>query len=157
MLRFSLFCLALVVASGCDSSTPSGTSDPNLYNVTPLIGAYAGSRTITTDGTPEVQNITFTVTVDRPKRKIKMSLQPPTGSAEIIDGTYDDNSIDVNSSRSGASIRFSVGTDGQLSGTYTAGSVPGAITGQLTASRFDLTFAPTTASQGARTEIRTTR
>ena len=131
--------------------------DANLYNVTPLIGAYSGTRTITTAGVPEVQNVTFTVSADRPKRKITMSLQPPTGSPEIIEGTYDDNSIDVNSSRNGASIRFSVGTDGQLAGTYSAGDVPGTISGQITASRFDLTFTPTTAGTGARTEIRTTR
>ena len=154
MHRPALALAALVWLAGCDASDPSDTF------VSPLLGVYTGTRTVTDEDRSDVEDVTFTVAADEDARTISFTLRPESGGPERIDGTYDESGVTVDVAQDGVSFRFTVDPGGDIDGTYSAFDQPGDVSGVLTPSRFDLTFTPGAAAGEtgtATTEIRTSR
>ena len=151
MLRPALALVAVVWLAGCDSS--------DTFDVSPYLGVYTGTRTVTDGGQRDTEDVTFTVTADEAARTVAFTLRSAFGP-ERIDGTYDEGGATVGVSQDGITLRFTVDLDGDVDGTYSALGRPGDISGVLTPSQFDLTFTPEAAPGEARTaltEIRTSR
>ena len=150
-LRLFSVAAAFLLTSGCDSG--------GAFDISPYLGVYTGTRTITDEGRVEVEDVTFTVTADEAAGTVAFTLRSEFGGPERIDGTYDEGGVQVDVSQSVVSLRFVVDPDGDVRGTYTVADEPGDVSGRLTPSQFDLTFAPRSANpeNTALTEIRTSR
>ena len=151
MLRPALALVVLVWLTGCDSS--------DTFDMSPYLGVYTGTRTVTDEGRSDTEDVTFTVTADEAARTVAFTLRSEFGP-ERIGGTYDEGGVTVDASQGGISLRFTVDLDGDIDGTYSAFDQPGDVSGVLTPSRFDLTFTPEAApgeERTALTEIRTSR
>ena len=150
MQHLSALLLLCVLVAGCDSSG-SG------FDISDLLGTYNGARTIIEGDSRTTEDITFTVRANESAQTVELALAPEFGGEEVIRGTYDDDGIVVDFAQSGASFDFTVDRDGDIDGTFGAFGISGEVTGVLTPTRFDLTFASAGDENATRTEIRTSR
>ena len=141
---------ALAVAAGCDSG--------ESFDVSDYVGTYTGTRSLIEGdtGSTDVQDVTFEISADEAAGTVALVLTSDFGPPERLTGTYDGDGLRVRVSQSGVTVSFDVAVDGDVTGTFEGFGQGGPITGQLTPTRFDLTFQPDDAD-ALRTEVRTSR